>query len=210
MISFLVFVALLNMMLGFVCAVMIGSRLHQRLAVAHENLAQTQSIYEEEEGYLLREPIAVAHKPDTSRVTAQLAEHLESNSHDLEATGSDSIQGWETTYSREDANQQFENIRDQLSYARAAHDKQLIKKVGLNLKEWAEKWAHELEAILNSEDSELIAQLSEADGDTGELEYELAQIETTVGNLSAIDWELEVEDIVSRLETDMKNILKLL
>lgn len=209
MISFFVFVALLNMTLGFACAVMIGSKLQHRMALTNAEIEQTPSTYEEE-SYLMREPIAFTHQSHAAQVTAQLTENLDAKSEDLDSTGSESIQGWVTTYSREDANQQFENIRDQLSYARAAHDKKLIKKVGLNLKEWAEKWAHELEAILNSEDSELIAQLSEADGDTGELEYELAQIETTVGNLSAIDWELEIEDTVARLETDMKNILKLL
>jgi hypothetical protein len=210
MISFVVVVALLNMTLGFSLAVMLGSRLHQRLALAHGDLVSSQAPSDDEVGFSLKEPITVIHQSDVARVAAQLTEQLESLPEGGEPSGSASIQGWVTTYSREDANQQFENIRDQLSYARAAHDKQLIKKVGLNLKEWAEKWAYELEAILNSDDTELLAQLSETDGDTSELEYELAQIETTVGNLNAIDWKLEIEDIVSRLETDMKNILTLL
>jgi len=156
-------------------------------------------------------PAAHGDAPNLDAESPSSAEPTDRGEVPLEETKPDDASAkkgaWTTPTSWDDFAQQLRTIKERIRYARLADDKRLGREVAIQLENCAQSWFSQLQGCLDGNvattSSELLTQGGEA-----HLEMCLAQIETTLTNISQLDWSQAAGTVLNDLEREVESLEK--
>jgi hypothetical protein len=99
--------------------------------------------------------------------------------------------------------EQLRDVKDRTRYCRLAQDKRLARQAAEQLKACASVWYAQLEKCITGEPLDEATQSLVAGADPSALEMFAAQIETTLTNLGALDWNGSPLDVLNCLEREL-------
>lgn len=110
---------------------------------------------------------------------------------------------WAAPKSWSDFGLQLQTIKERARYVRGADDRRLARECAHQLRDCARAWCSQLEKCLDESEVALRDELLADGADATTLEMCVAQLETSLTNIEALDWTAPVADLLDAVEREI-------
>ena len=192
MIAYIAFVAVVNLLLGMLLAKILPPAKLRRTELPSIELPDPPA------RTVVLPPSSVTRvEPIEREPVVPVAHEDESESHRERKAPPAALKTWA------DFAQQLRDVKDRTRYCRSSQDMRLARQAADQLKACAQIWYAQFEKCLLGEELDEATKSLVEGADMGAIEMFAAQIETTLTNLNALNFEGPFEEVLNSLEREL-------